>query len=987
MGDRSGLLGAVQAGALAAALCSGRPVPAVELDLAPERANAVIFGPIEARYVRVSILATAGGQPCVDELEIYAAAGADADALAADPNVNLALASRGSRATASSCLPGHAIHQIEYLNDGRYGNSRSWISAGEEGEWAQIELAQPAKIGKLVFSRDREGRFRDRMPTAVEIRVSPDGASWIKVADVKQKGGPPPGPRGAARAVLPAAIPDPAGIPCSDSSDVTNLLRHAFAAEAASWWAMDRSVDPIERVFSQMADMLGRLARGGLEVAAERSELAALRDRREALRATAAEEADGLRALLFDARTAKRQLMFRDPELKPLERILFAKRHPLLPSHNYSDMYDSRFQGGGGLYVLTIPGRNGRLTPSAARLEPLFETNDGIARDAVLDYDAKTVYFALRPAGRPGQAYWHLMRMNADGSDCRPITDGPFHDYYPCVLPDGDLAFVSTRCRARFLCWKPQTMVLFRMHPDGSGLRPLSHANLSEWGPSVMRDGRILWTRSEYQDKGADYGHTLWAMRPDGAHPELIFGNNTTHCLMNGREVPGSAEICATLVSHFGDFNGPIALVTPARDGPFAQNGPNVLTPDHRGIGNGGRFRDPCPVSCNYILVSHNPSQRFGLYVIDRYGNREILYMDARLGSMCPTPLRPEVRPPVLAANAPSVEPVGRFLVTDVYEGLGPGVKRGSVKYIRVCEEVRSGLEESPDGRLREVYEDFMNHYASPMEAGGPAGWPTYVAKAVHGVAPVNADGAAYFEAPAGRVLYFQALDAEYNEVQRMRSVVQLQPGEVRSCTGCHEDRLRSPPTRRLKLGAKPDALRPPPWSTEAFDYPRVVQPILDRRCVRCHDANHPRRIDLTGAQDAQKVPASYRSLLKGGWVHYFNCGWHERHSKAEPLTFGTAKSRLWAALAEKHRDRDVGLTADESQAIKCWTDLNCPLWPNYVHRSQRPVLACATPTLGPAEAAGPAPASAPPKPAAPRAAVPGLDEPRGVDALPPLDL
>ncbi len=58
-----------------------------------------------------------------------------------------------------------------------------------------------------------------------------------------------------------------------------------------------------------------------------------------------------------------------------------------------------------------------------------------------------------------------------------------------------------------------------------------------------MRDGRILWTRSEYLDKGADFGHTLWAIRPDGTHPELVFGNNTTQLL---RERPRGARHAAS---------------------------------------------------------------------------------------------------------------------------------------------------------------------------------------------------------------------------------------------------------------------------------------------------------------------------------------------------------------------------------------------------------------------------------------------------------
>ena len=95
------------------------------------------------------------------------------------------------------------------------------------------------------------------------------------------------------------------------------------------------------------------------------------------------------------------------------------------------------------------------------------------------------------------------MSMNADGSDQKQLTIGCFHDYYPCLLPDGGLSFVSTRAACRFLCFIPLSFTLHRANADVSEIRPLSFANLSEWGPSIMRDGRILWTRSEYLDKGA----------------------------------------------------------------------------------------------------------------------------------------------------------------------------------------------------------------------------------------------------------------------------------------------------------------------------------------------------------------------------------------------------------------------------------------------------------------------------------------------------
>ena len=253
--------------------------------------------------------------------------------------------------------------------------------------------------------------------------------------------------------------------------------------------------------------------------------------------------------LLYQAHLAKRRLFLRDPDLAPLERILFVKRQAYEPSHNYSDFFDPQGEPGGGVCVLDIPRAEGRLAPGQAKLTTLFDSRNGVARDPALSYDARTVWFGYRTTKKD---YFHLWRMNVDGSDARQVTDGPFYDYYPCPLPDGGVAFMTTRCKERYLCWRPQAFVLFRMEADGSQMRPLSYANMSEWSPTVMRDGRLLWTRSEYLDKGANFGHTLWAIHPDGSHPELIFGNNTTNCYVNGREVPGTSEIVCTLISHGG---------------------------------------------------------------------------------------------------------------------------------------------------------------------------------------------------------------------------------------------------------------------------------------------------------------------------------------------------------------------------------------------------------------------------------------------------
>jgi hypothetical protein len=137
------------------------------------------------------------------------------------------------------------------------------------------------------------------------------------------------------------------------------------------------------------------------------------------------------------------------------------------------------------------------------------------------------------------------------------------------------------------------------------------------------------------------------------------------------------------------------------------------------------------------------------------------------------------------------------------------------------------------------------------------------------------------------------------------------------SCLGCHEDRMSAPP-----------------WGAGPFAYEKVVQPVWDAQCVRCHDAKDKDRINLTGTLDREGVTASYRTNIERGWAHHFDCDNAQRHQKAEPLSFGTVKSRLWQMLeAGQYK---VDLTREEVQRVKTWIDLNCLLWPNYLLRDQR---------------------------------------------------
>jgi len=140
--------------------------------------NVDTFAPTPARFVRFTIESTLGNsQPCLDEIQVFGP----------ESSINLALASHGAKATASSLLPGYAVHQIGHLNDGMFGNAHSWISNEPGKGWAQIELPQPERISRVVWERDANGQFQDRIPVLYQIEVSLDGRTWQKVADGRDR--------------------------------------------------------------------------------------------------------------------------------------------------------------------------------------------------------------------------------------------------------------------------------------------------------------------------------------------------------------------------------------------------------------------------------------------------------------------------------------------------------------------------------------------------------------------------------------------------------------------------------------------------------------------------------------------------------------------------------------------------------------------------------------------------------------------------------
>jgi hypothetical protein len=228
--------------------------------------------------------------------------------------------------------------------------------------------------------------------------------------------------------------------------------------------------------------------------------------------------------------------------------------------------------------------------------------------------------------------------------------------------------------------------------------------------------------------------------------------------------------------------------------------------------------------------------------------------------------------------------------------------------------------------RIVEAAERRIHTNPYNIEVGPDSGFET---KTVLGTVPVEADGSAYFRVPADRSVFFSVLDERYRALHTMRSITNVQAGERTACVGCHEPARRAPANRRPLAARRPAGdIQPPPWGARPMDFAALIQPLLDRHCVRCHDGSGAKgkAYDLTARKKRtfMRVPMA-RS--------YFNLRRHVRHAPIHayhlpPGSFGSRVSKLTAVLAKGHND--VKLTEPEWRLLCAWIDCNAPYIGDY---------------------------------------------------------
>jgi hypothetical protein len=558
---------------------------------------------------------------------------------------------------------------------------------------------------------------------------------------------------------------------------------------------------------------------------------------------------EGSDALFLKVRRLRRRILFAHPALD-FEQILVNRNPPTTYSHNGDQHLGRHSRVGPGLTILA----NWKEEPRArAILEGKLPK--GATRNPDLHYDAEKVVFAFCDHTRPGHRRFFLYEAAIDGSWVRQLTGTRkdnfktwdnratvlIEDNDPCYLPDDHIIFISTRGQTFGRChggrYNP-AWILYRCRPDGLDVKQLSFANENEYEPAVLNDGRIVFTRWEYTNRHEMLFHMLWACRPDGSAVTHFYGNDTIAPMevVETTPIPGTHRVVATAQGHHSYNTGTSVII----DTNLGENGEKPLThitPETPYSETHGwpkpHFSHPYPVNEELYLVSRanhrvHPQGRRppvadrAVYLIDVFGGREFLYEDFSVASFSPIPVRRRKRPPVLPSTLPAKPPpTAVVFLQNVYltrndpEGI---IKPGMIKAVRV-----NALGTQPRARRRQC----------------SVGCPNEIPKKVLGTVPVDEDGSACFTVPANTSLQMQSLDENGMAILTELSLFYLQPGEKRSCIGCHEPFGATPTAGAIAKmeRARPVALTPAagPQYPGGLSFMRTVQPVLDRYCIRCH--------------------------------------------------------------------------------------------------------------------------------------------------------
>jgi hypothetical protein len=669
-------------------------------------------------------------------------------------------------------------------------------------------------------------------------------------------------------------------------------------------------------------------------------------------------------------RWSVRRLAFANP-LLDFDKLLLCKR---FTQDTYPDVCLNHMpwvsRPGGDICVVTLAGPEGEPQP---RDVIGGELGPGHVHGMDLWFDADRVVFGYarkdtpegpRDRGRPNNFHLrreveptHIFEIGVDGKNLKQLTDSrDWSDLDPTYLPSGDIAFVSERCGCSLQCneWdKDETSCnLYVMGRDGTAIRRLSASKDGDYLPHCLSDGTIGYTRWEYQERGWAHIQSIWYVRPDGTGADALFKQhlNDPWALEDVRSIPGTANsrLLCIATGHHTLAMGPVVIITPS-EGMNASRSIRIVTPgvkppeggmsgtpvDTGGVAdNGGLYSTPWPLSDKYFLASYSYSDKqtdatgFGIYLIDVFGTKELIYRDPAISCFIPIPLKPRPKPPIVTDATDPTKDYAVCTLSDATFGCD-GIEPGRAKYLRIAQRLTWPYDNTHGGQ----------RYA---EKARPNNWTPV---RILGEVPLESDGSAHFKVPADEAVYFQLLDEAKMELRRMRSFISFQPGEKRGCVGCHETRANAPTDKPFPLAMlhEPVVPTPPPWGTRPISFLSEIQPIFDRHCVGCHSGMKPAAgLDFFGGLTSGGPITDYGdnrafdTIIKNRLV-----AWSPVQGDAavtQPLQFGSHRSKLVHVLREGACSRRAKLSDDEWYRLVTWIDANAPYHDGFANkRPQQP--------------------------------------------------
>ena len=665
---------------------------------------------------------------------------------------------------------------------------------------------------------------------------------------------------------------------------------------------------------------------------------------------------DTTRGLYLAVRRLKRTLMLRNP-LLDFNQVL------LVDGPAYAGVHESAHRNGynyghqlAGSRLLVLDG----LRPDGVERE-LVPGAEGYIMRMDLSFDATKVVFSLKPKADDS---FHLYEIGIDGTNRHQLTRSPYDDMDPLYLPDGHLLFSTSRGNSYVRCLPSSaSTVLARCDADGRNIVMISRNNEPDYTPTLLPDGRVLYTRWEYTERPLWRLQKLWTMNPDGTGEAVYWGNGSAYpdVLWEARPVPGSAQVMFVGVGHHNVVTGSLGLLDVGRglqwpDGitkitkelPWPEvgepeNGSPIASPRYHSSGGLWSVRSPYPLGPEDFLVSaaRTAGGDFALFLMDIHGNRELLYAGQQTVWYA-QPLRQRTPPPVLPSRVawPAAgEPAqgGVLFSPNVYSGVA-GLPPGTAKYLRVLE---------MDAKTYSMGFKSWRHSGPAISVIQEDG-----VKRILGTVPIQADGSVALKVPAGKALHFQLLDERQRCVQIMRSFTGVMPGETRGCLGCHALHTATPDAHQgaLALRGPPATLTPPPWGADtSISYERFCQPVLDRHCGQCHEGNGKARakFDITlrggveekGIADPKLWPFKepYMTLVGPAWggpkpegagaalglAGCLNVEVNQQYGPLQPMTMLSSTSRL-IDLATSGKHHQVKVEGEDLLRLIAWVDCNC---------------------------------------------------------------